>query len=390
MIKLLKAALIYVLLAAPSSCSSFQQPKAHSHHAIARHASQSRTVGGGNSLDTANHNSFHRLSKDTTITGGAASSTSLEAAPILAAASSPVGAFLVLTSIIVVHEAGHYLAARSYGMKVEEFAIGFGPKLFGFEALGNEFNFRAFPLGGYVRFPENYNITDYQNQQRDMREKIREQRNKTGVMIENKPKALGYQVANFVTLGAMERKRIKDEEDALAKFQTTQQQENAKNPWWKSVFGGNNNNKDGPQSQVASARRDDLTDPDDIPIEYYDDPDLLQNRPWFERAVVLSGGVVFNLLLAFGIYFGEITTSGLPQPVFEQGILVSQNPAREAAANGILHRGDVIIGINGKFQFCLISVSVCSKLRVWIDGVLRILRASPHTTLCPGCAMSPY
>ena len=321
----------------------------------------------GNSLDTANHNSFHRLSKDAT-TGAAASTTSLEAASVLAAASSPAGAFLVLTSIIVVHEAGHYLAARSYGMKVEEFAIGFGPKLFGFEALGNEFNFRAFPLGGYVRFPENYNITDYQQQQREMREKIQEQRNKTGVMVENKPNALGYQVANFVTLGAIERKRIKDEEDALAKAQASQQEQNAKNPWWKSVFGGNKKNKDGPQSPLSSARRDDLMDPDDIPIEYYDDPDLLQNRPWFERAVVLSGGVFFNLLLAFGIYFGEITTSGLPQPVFEQGILVSQNPAREAAANGVLRRGDVIVGINGKFQTLFDSrASVCSKLRVFID-----------------------
>jgi membrane-associated protease RseP (regulator of RpoE activity) len=38
-------------------------------------------------------------------------------------------------------------------------------------------------------------------------------------------------------------------------------------------------------------------------IEYYDDPDLFQNRPWPERAIVTAGGVIFNLLLAFCIYF---------------------------------------------------------------------------------------
>ena len=42
---------------------------------------------------------------------------------------------------------------------MEEFSVGIGPKLFGFQAFGNEFNLRGLPLGGYVRFPENYNAT---------------------------------------------------------------------------------------------------------------------------------------------------------------------------------------------------------------------------------------
>ena len=366
-----------LLILSVSSCRSFQQPISHTF--------SSRTVDG--SSDAANHNSFHRLSTPSskpTIRSPASTttSTSLEAASsLLATASSPVGAFLVLTSIIVIHEAGHYLAARSYGIKVEEFAIGFGPKLLGFEALGNEFNFRAFPLGGYVRFPENYNITLNQQQQQEMREKIREQRNKTGVMVENKPKALGYQVANILTLGAMERKRQKDEEDALAKFEAAQDQTKAS--WWKNFFGGNNKN----DKQPPAVNREELMDPDEIPIEYYDDPDLLQNRPWFQRAVVLSGGVVFNLLLAFGIYFGEITTYGLPQPVFDQGIVVSQNPTREAAANGILRRGDVVVGVNGKHH----KVSLRLELKYGSSGF--VSRHNAVTILyrkCPYLVTEPY
>ena len=84
--------------------------------------------------------------------------TQLEVSPLTAVTSSPLGAISVLAGIVVVHEAGHYLAARSFNISVDEFSIGFGPKLVGFEALGNEFNLRALPLGGFVRFPENYDI----------------------------------------------------------------------------------------------------------------------------------------------------------------------------------------------------------------------------------------
>ena len=33
---------------------------------------------------------------------------------------------------------------------------------------------------------------------------------------------------------------------------------------------------------------------------------------------------------------------------FDQGILVSQNPAKEAAANGLLRKGDIVVGVNGE------------------------------------------
>jgi hypothetical protein len=78
--------------------------------------------------------------------------TALQAAssPLVALASSPLGAVSVLAAIVVIHEAGQYVAARSYNILVEEFSVGFGPKLTGFSAFGNDFNVQALPLGGYV------------------------------------------------------------------------------------------------------------------------------------------------------------------------------------------------------------------------------------------------
>jgi len=202
-----------------------------------------------------------------------------------------------------------------------QFAVGFGPKLFGFEALGNEFNFRVFPLGGYVRFPENYNITLVNEQRKDLGKEY-EQYQKDLEELGVAPRTFGFELANLLSLGTLDKQRKEEEEEAILKAQ--QQDEKNTTPWWKSVFavGGNTQTT---KSKIPTPPE--ITNPDDIPIDYYDDPDLLQNRPWFQRAVVLSGGVAFNLLLAFSIFFGQISTSGLPQPVFDQELSSPRIPA---------------------------------------------------------------
>jgi regulator of sigma E protease len=55
------------------------------------------------------------------------------------------------TLIVAIHEFGHYFTARLLGMKVLEFAIGFGPKLFGARKGEIDYSVRAIPFGGYVR-----------------------------------------------------------------------------------------------------------------------------------------------------------------------------------------------------------------------------------------------
>lgn len=58
---------------------------------------------------------------------------------------------IILTLIVVAHELGHYLFARMFNTKVEEFAVGFGPKLFNIKGKNTTFRFNSIPLGGYVR-----------------------------------------------------------------------------------------------------------------------------------------------------------------------------------------------------------------------------------------------
>ena len=58
---------------------------------------------------------------------------------------------LVFGVLILVHEAGHFAAARRNGITVLEFAIGMGPKLFGVTKGDTLYSLRAIPLGGFCR-----------------------------------------------------------------------------------------------------------------------------------------------------------------------------------------------------------------------------------------------
>src|SRR5881296_1867974 len=59
---------------------------------------------------------------------------------------------LVLIGVmILIHELGHYWAARFFDVRVETFSFGFGPRLFGFRKGETDFRFSAILFGGYVK-----------------------------------------------------------------------------------------------------------------------------------------------------------------------------------------------------------------------------------------------
>jgi len=66
---------------------------------------------------------------------------------------------VVLGVIILVHEWGHFVVARLFGVRVDVFSIGFGPRVFGVKRGDTDWRFSALPLGGYVRMA-GQDITD--------------------------------------------------------------------------------------------------------------------------------------------------------------------------------------------------------------------------------------
>jgi membrane-associated protease RseP (regulator of RpoE activity) len=90
----------------------------------------------------------------------------IAAAVIISAAAVALGAtdlLIVIVCIIVmvmVHEAGHLMAAKHGGMKVTEYFLGFGPRLWSFRWGETEYGVKAFPLGGYVKIPGMTNLEE--------------------------------------------------------------------------------------------------------------------------------------------------------------------------------------------------------------------------------------
>ncbi len=65
---------------------------------------------------------------------------------------------IVLAVLIFVHELGHFLTARAFGIRVDEFALGFGPKIYGWKKGETRYALNLIPFGGYVKiFGENPN-----------------------------------------------------------------------------------------------------------------------------------------------------------------------------------------------------------------------------------------
>lgn len=62
-----------------------------------------------------------------------------------------ISAVVVLGLLIFVHELGHFIFAKLFGVGVEKFSLGFGPKIIGKTVGETEYLISAFPLGGYVK-----------------------------------------------------------------------------------------------------------------------------------------------------------------------------------------------------------------------------------------------
>ena len=56
---------------------------------------------------------------------------------------------LIFGLLIFIHELGHYIAARAFGVGIKEFAIGMGPALVSFQKGETQYSLRAIPMGGF-------------------------------------------------------------------------------------------------------------------------------------------------------------------------------------------------------------------------------------------------
>ena len=96
-------------------------------------------------MTKSSHEYLHKTAQVTTYLPRHKGSTALS----VTAGATAISA-LAVAGVIAFHEAGHFLAAKCQGMKVQSFNIGYGPKLLSFNDSANtEFALRIIPLGWY-------------------------------------------------------------------------------------------------------------------------------------------------------------------------------------------------------------------------------------------------
>jgi membrane-associated protease RseP (regulator of RpoE activity) len=154
-----------------------------------------------------------------------------------------LAAIAVLAVLILVHELGHFIAARSQGIYANRFSLGFGPTIFKYQGSQTEYALRAFPLGGFVGFPDD--------------------------------------------------------------------------------------------------------DPDsDIPPN---DPNLLRNRPILDRAIVISAGVIANLIFAYLVLVLQLGIVGIPEKInYLPGVIVQPVNEQSIAYQAGIRERDIILAVGSK------------------------------------------
>lgn len=148
--------------------------------------------------------------------------------------------------LVFVHELGHFLAAKAFGMRVERFSIGFPPRIWGFQKGDTDYSIGATPLGGYVKI--------------------------SGMIDES-----------------MDTEHLNSEPQ----------------PW------------------------------------------EFRSKPVWQRIITITAGVVFNMILAFVIYFGMIYTNGQQVLPLEktEGIYVPETSILNEIG---FQTGDKVVGVNGE------------------------------------------
>ncbi|MEM8779777.1 MAG: RIP metalloprotease RseP [Cyanobacteria bacterium P01_G01_bin.49] len=179
---------------------------------------------------------------------------------------SVLAAIAVLIILIVVHELGHFAAARLQGIHVTRFSIGFGPVLAKYKGPETEYTVCAVPLGGFVGFPD-----------------------------------------------------------------------------------------DDPDSAIPS-----------------DDPNLLRNRPLFDRAIVISAGVIANLIFAYFLLVGQTATIGIQD--IQPGLMIPQVEQGSAAMVAGIESGDVVVAVNDQplGNFPDATASFIEKVQNSVDTPLNL------------------
>lgn len=226
---------------------------------------------------------------------------------------------LVFFVVVTVHELGHFLVAKRAGILCQEFAVGFGPKIFHKKIGETNFTIRLLPVGGYVKMPDN--VFDFNNEVSpyDIKKgmqiylKLDHNDNVEKIILDNSNdidlvqiEVNEYELTEklFIegfTNSGQDLERFKVREDACV------------------VFGGM-------EEQIAPVER------------------MFSSHSWGKKFATLFAGPLMNFILAALIFVGLAIYTGVPTNKAIVGNVAENSPAQKAG----LQTNDYIKEINNE------------------------------------------
>ena len=98
-------------------------------------------------------------------------------------AAGTIGVLLAIITMIMLHELGHFVMAKRAGMKVTEFFLGFGPRLWSIRRGETEYGVKAIPAGGYVRIIGMSNMEEVDPADEERTYRSKSYRHRLGVAV---------------------------------------------------------------------------------------------------------------------------------------------------------------------------------------------------------------
>ncbi|MEX2420411.1 MAG: site-2 protease family protein, partial [Actinomycetota bacterium] len=276
---------------------------------------------------------------------------------------------VALVACVLIHELGHLLTAKAFGMRADRYFVGFGPTLFSTRRGETEYGLKAFPLGGFVSIR---GMTPLDERRLPVVDEVFAA-DALAADRDRSATTAGAAVATQPNIPAATFERL---EGALRERGTQPELVDRIVRRMRGAVGAGSTAGDGRRALTEvlhtevgeSERHGDLAHR----LLLGDQGRFYHDRPIWQRAVTIFTGPATHLVLAFLVLLGAYTFVALPtgEPTTEVAAVVADTPAADAG----IAPGDRLLAVGGTSSDDYLALRDAIRARPGLATILSIER----------------